>query len=281
VKFGVAIFPTDYAISMAELAPAAEQLGFESLWVAEHSHIPVSRRSPWAGGAELPKHYWHTMDPFVALTVAAMASKKIRVATGICLLIQRDPIHTAKEVDLVSNGRFIFGIGGGWNREEMEDHGTVFSTRWKLLREKVEAIKTIWTQDEADYHGEMVNFGPMRCWPKPVQKPHPPIILGGSGPKILERVVRYADGWMPNRGDVIERIPELQEMARAAGRGPIPVSYYPKPEASQIERLAAAGVERCIYYVPPDGRDQALAKLEELAQMIRPYIESEATSKAG
>jgi probable F420-dependent oxidoreductase len=284
VKFGVAIFPTDYAISMAELAPAAEQLGFESLWVAEHSHIPASRQSAWPGGAELPKHYWHTMDPFVALTVAAMASRTIRLATGICLLIQRDAIHTAKQaasVDLVSNGRFIFGIGAGWNREEMEDHGTVFSTRWKLLREKVEAIKTIWTQDESEYHGEMVNFGPMWCWPKPVQQPHPPIILGGSGPKILERVVRYGDGWMPNRGDVIERIPELQEMARAAGRGHIPVSYYPKLAASEIERLAAAGVERCIYYVPPDGRDQALAKLEELGRMIRPYVESEATSKAG
>jgi probable F420-dependent oxidoreductase len=283
VKFGVAIFPTDYAISMAELAPAAEQLGFESLWVAEHSHIPVGRQTPWPGGAELPKHYWHTMDPFVALTVAAMASRTIRIATGICLLVQRDPIHTAKQVasvDLVSNGRFIFGIGGGWNREEMEDHGTDFSKRWKLLRERTEAIKTIWTQDVAEYHGEMVNFGPMWCWPKPVQKPHPPVILGGSGPKILERVVRYADGWMPNRGDVIERIPELQELARAAGRGHIPVSYYPKPVASEIERLAAAGVERCIYYVPPDGRSQALTKLEELARMIRPYLESEAASKA-
>ena len=283
MKFGVAIFPTDYAISMAELAPAAEQLGFESLWVAEHSHIPANRLSPWPGGAELPKHYWHTMDPFVALTAAAMASKTILVATGICLLIQRDAIHTAKQVasvDLVSNGRFIFGIGAGWNREEMQDHGTVFSTRWKLLREKVEAIKTIWTQDESEYHGEMVNFGPMWCWPKPVQKPHPPIILGGSGPKILERVVRYADGWMPNRGDVIERIPELQELARAAGRGDIPVSYYPKPGASEIERLAAAGVERCIYYVPPDGRDQALAKLEDLGRMIRPYVASETTSRA-
>jgi len=275
VKFGVSIFPTDYAISMAELAPAAEELGFESLWVAEHSHIPASRQSPWPGGADLPKHYWHTMDPFIALTVAATATKTIRLGTGICLLIQRDPIHTAKEtasVDLVSNGRFIFGIGAGWNREEMVDHGTDFSTRWKLLREKAEAIKAIWTQEEAEYHGELVDFGPMRSWPKPVQKPHPPIILGGSGPKILERVVRYADGWMPNRGDVIERIPELQELARAAGRGHIPVSYFPKAEGSEIERLAEAGVERCIYYVPPDGRDQALAKLEELGRMIQPYL---------
>ena len=143
MKFGVAIFPTDYAISMTELAPAAEDLGFESLWVAEHSHIPTSRKTPWPGGAELPKQYSHTMDPFVALTVAALASKTIRVATGICLLIQRDPIHTAKQVasvDHVSGGRFIFGIGAGWNREEMADHGTDFSSRWKLLREKTEAI---------------------------------------------------------------------------------------------------------------------------------------------
>jgi probable F420-dependent oxidoreductase len=275
VKFGIAIFPTDYAISMAELGPAAEELGFESLWVAEHSHIPVSRQSPYPAGGELPKHYFHTMDPFVALTVAAAATRTIRVATGICLLIQRDPIHTAKEaasLDLVSKGRFIFGVGAGWNREEMADHGTEFSSRWKLLREKVEAVKAIWTQDEAEYQGDMVSFGPMWCWPKPVQKPHPPVLLGGSGPKILERVVRYADGWMPNRGSAIERIPELQELARAAGRAPIPVSYYPKADASEIERLASVGVERCIWYVPPDGRDQALSKLEELGKLIRPYL---------
>src|SRR3984893_18231647 len=178
---------------MAELAPAVEQLGFDSLWVVEHSHIPVSRQSPYPAGGELPKHYFHTMDPFVALTVAATASKTIRLATGICLLIQRDPIHTAKEVasvDLVSNGRFTFGIGAGWNREEMADHGTEFSTRWKLLREKVEAIKAIGTKERPESHGDMVVFGRMWCCPKPVKNPPPPILLGGSGPKILERVVR-------------------------------------------------------------------------------------------
>ena len=275
MKFGVAIFPTDYAISMTELAPAAEQLGFESLWVAEHSHIPTSRKTPWPGGSELPKHYWHTMDPFVALTVTALASKTIRVATGICLLIQRDPIHTAKQVasvDLVSGGRFIFGIGAGWNREEMADHGTDFTKRWQLLRERTEAIKAIWTSDPAEYHGEMVDFGPMWSYPKPVQKPHPPVILGGSGPRILERVVRYADGWMPNRGAVIERIPELQRMADAAGRQPIPVTYYPKANAEEIERCARAGIERLIWYVPADGRDAALKKLDELGTLIRPYV---------
>jgi len=275
VKFGIAIFPTEYAISMTELAPAVEQLGFESLWVAEHTHIPTSRQSPWPGGAELPKHYWHTMDPFLALTAAALASKTIRVATGICLLIERDPIHTAKEaasLDVISGGRFIFGIGGGWNREEMADHGTAFTKRWQLLRERTEAIKAIWTSDPAEYHGEMVDFGPMWSYPKPVQKPHPPVILGGSGPRILERVVRYADGWMPNRGAVIERIPELQRMADAAGRQPIPVTYYPKANAEEIERCARAGIERLIWYVPADGRDAALKKLDELGTLIRPYV---------
>ena len=275
MQFGIAVFPTDYAISMDELAPSAEQMGFESLWVAEHSHIPTSRESPWPGGSYLPKHYWHTLDPFVALAIAARASKTIRVATGICLLVQRDPIHTAKEaasVDVVSGGRFIFGVGGGWNREEMRDHGTDPSQRWKLLRERVEAIKTIWTHDPAEYHGEMVDFGPMWSFPKPIQHPHPPVVLGGSGPKILERVVRYADGWMPNRGDVIDRIPELQRLAAAAGRAPIPVTYYPKEGREEIERLAEVGVERLIYYVPPDGREAALRKLEQLAEMVRPYV---------
>jgi probable F420-dependent oxidoreductase len=215
------------------------------------------------------------MDPFIALTVAATASKTLRLGTGICLLVERDPIHTAKEVasvDHVSNGRFIFGVGGGWNREEMADHGTDFSQRWKLLRERVEAMKAIWTQEIAEYHGEMVDFGPMLSWPKPAQKPHPPVILGGSGPKILERVVRYGDGWMPNRGQVIERVPELQRLAKAAGRDPIPVTAYPRPSAEDIERYAQAGIERCIYWLPADGRDAALSKLEELATLVRPYI---------
>ena len=274
MKFGIAIFPTDYAISMAELAPAVEEAGFESLWVAEHSHIPTSRATPYPAGGELPRMYMHTMDPFVALTAAALASKTLKVGTGICLLIERDPIHTAKEaasLDVVSKGRFLFGIGGGWNREEMADHGTVFETRWKLLRERVEAVKAIWTQDEAEYHGEMVDFGPMWCWPKPVQKPHPPVLLGGNGENVLKRLVAYADEWMPNRGAALQRIPELREMAQAAGRGNIPVTFYPRDTAADIERAAEAGVERCIYYVPADGRAPALTKLNELARLIEPY----------
>jgi len=274
MKFGIAIFPTDYAISMAELAPAVEEAGFESLWVAEHSHIPTSRITPYPAGGELPRMYLHTMDPFVALTAAALASKTLKVGTGICLLIERDPIHTAKEaasLDVVSKGRFLFGIGGGWNREEMADHGTVFETRWKLLRERVEAVKAIWTQDEAEYHGEMVDFGPMWCWPKPVQKPHPPVLLGGNGENVLKRLVAYADEWMPNRGAALQRIPELREIAQAAGRGHIPVTFYPRDTAADIERAAEAGVERCIWYVPADGRAPALTKLNELARLIEPY----------
>jgi probable F420-dependent oxidoreductase len=273
MKFGVAIFPTDYAISMTELAPAVEAVGFESLWVAEHSHIPV-KHSPWPAGGELPKQYWHTLDPFIALTAAALASKALKVGTGICLVTQRDPIHTAKEVaslDHISNGRFLFGIGAGWNREEMANHGTEFSTRWKLMRERVEAMKAIWTQEVAEYHGEMVDFTPMRSWPKPIQKPHPPVILGGSGPNILKRVVAYADGWMPNRGDVLGRISELRELARAAGRGDIPVTVYPKATKEDIDELLGAGIDRCIWYLPSDGRDQALARLADLEKVTRPY----------
>ena len=274
MKFGIAIFPTDHAISMTELAPLVEEAGFESLWVAEHSHIPTSRATPYPAGGELPRMYMHTMDPFVALTAAAVASKSLLLGTGICLLIQRDPIHTAKEaasLDCISNGRLLFGVGAGWNREEMADHGTAFETRFKLLRERVEAVKAIWTQDEAEYHGEMVDFGPMWCWPKPVSKPHPPVLLGGNGPNVLKRVIAYADEWMPNRGAALERIPELRQMEAESGHAHVPVSFYPRDTAADIERAAGVGVERCIFYVPADGRAPALTKLDALAKLIQPY----------
>ena len=274
MKFGIAIFPTDHAISMTELAPLVEEAGFESLWVAEHSHIPTSRATPYPAGGELPRMYMHTMDPFVALTAAAVASKSLLLGTGICLLIQRDPIHTAKEaasLDCISNGRLLFGVGAGWNREEMADHGTAFETRLKLLRERVEAVKAIWTQDEAEYHGEMVDFGPMWCWPKPVSKPHPPVLLGGNGPNVLKRAIAYADEWMPNRGAALERIPELRQMEAESGHAHVPVSFYPRDTAADIERAAGVGVERSIFYVPADGRAPALTKLDALAKLIGPY----------
>jgi probable F420-dependent oxidoreductase len=274
MKFGIAIFPTDYAIAMTELGPAVEERGFESLWVAEHTHIPVSRSTPYPSGGELPKHYWHTLDPFVALTAAAAVTRTLRIATGICLVIEHDTIDMAKEVaslDHLSGGRFIFGIGGGWNREEMANHGTAFETRWQVMRERVEAMKTIWTREEPEYHGDFVDFEPIWLWPKPVQKPHPPILLGGNGPNTLKRVVRFADGWMPNRGDFLERIPELQRLARDAGRGPIPVTAYVRPDPQLIERCIEAGVERIIYYLPSDGRDAALSALDKLTSLTQPY----------
>ena len=276
MKYGVTMFPTDYAIPVTELARAVEDLGFESLFVPEHTHIPASRRTPWPGGAPLPEEYRHTLDPFVALGGAAAVTSTLKVGTGICLVIQRDPITLAKEVasvDHLSGGRMIFGIGGGWNLEEMEDHGTRPAVRWKVLRERVLARKRIWTEEAAEFHGKYVDFEPLWSWPKPVQQPHPPILVGGDGPRTLERVVEYGDEWMPiggrGSGDLAERIAELQQMASAAGRGPIPVSLFgarPAPEA--IEKYARAGVGRCVFGLPPVPADQALPLLKRYADAI-------------
>src|SRR5881409_1986863 len=197
MNIGVCMFFTDYAIRIDELAREAEARGFESLWVPEHTHIPTSRRTPFPGGDQLPKEYAHTFDPFVSLMAAAAATTRLRIGTGICLIIERDTITLAKEVaslDLLSGGRFIFGIGGGWNAEEMEDHGTVYATRFQKMREQIEAMKVIWTQDIAEYHGEIVDFPPMIARPKPVQKPHPPVIIGGAFRHAARRAIRYGDG---------------------------------------------------------------------------------------
>ena len=228
MHFGASMFLTDYSMTPAALGKALEERGFESLWAPEHSHIPLSRRSPWPGGGELPKQYYDVMDPFVTLTAAAMATTKLKVGTGVCLVNQRDPIQTAKlvaSIDQVSGGRFLFGIGVGWNAEEMENHGTAFATRAKLVRERVEAMKAIWTQSKPEYHGEFVNFDPMMTWPKPVQKPHPPVIVGGAFPHGARRAVRYGDGWIPlagrpGYGDVFETVPKFRAMLQEAGRDP-------------------------------------------------------------
>ena len=200
MKYALSMFPTEYAIRIDDLARAAEERGFESLWVPEHTHIPVSRRTQFPGGTELPKEYSHTLDPFVALGAAAAVTTKLKLGTAICLVVERDPIVLAKEVaslDLLSGGRFLFGVGVGWNVEEMENHGTNPKTRRTLMRERIEAMKAIWTQEQAQYHGRFVNFDPIWSYPKPVQKPYPPILMGGQGTKALQGVVDYCDGWMP------------------------------------------------------------------------------------
>jgi probable F420-dependent oxidoreductase len=276
MKFGIAVFPTDYAAVPGTIARLVEERGFESLFFPEHTHIPVSRRTPYPGGGELPPEYSHTLDPFVALTAAAMATERLLVATGICLVVERDPITTAKEVaslDHVSGGRFLFGVGAGWNEEEMENHGTDPRRRFGLMRERVEAMKAIWTEDEAQYHGRYVDFDPIWSWPKPVQKPHPPILVGGNGPKVLDRVLAFGDEWMPNSiGDeqkFFARVAELQERARAAGRGAIPITFSGAPtKADLIGRLANAGIHRCVFYVRPAQADEIERQLDERAALV-------------
>src|SRR5690242_8375207 len=228
MDFGAAMFFTDYSMAPGEFASALEARGFESVWAPEHSHIPTSRQTPFPQGGELPKKYAEAMDPFVTLTAAAMATKALRVGTGVCLVAQRDPIQTAKlvaSIDQVSEGRFVFGVGNGWNQDEMEDHGTAFATRHKLARERVEAMKAIWTQERAEYHGEFVRFGPIMAWPKPVQRPHPPILVGGAFPYSARRAVRYGNGWMPqitagSPTPLTDLIPRFRQMAAEAGRDP-------------------------------------------------------------
>jgi len=277
MKYGVAIFPTDYAIRPDEVARAAEERGFDSIFFPEHTHIPASRRSPYPRGGELPREYSHTIDPFVAITMAAAATKTLKLATGICLVIERDPIVLAKEVasvDLASNGRVIFGIGGGWNAEEMENHGTAFKSRWKLLRERVEAMKELWTKEAASYHGEFVNFDPVWCWPKPVQKPHPPVIIGTHGPRALQRVVRYCDGWLPNAGrggELVPQIAELRRLAQEAGRDPktISITAFAAPtDRRTLDSYEAAGVERAVFFLPPEGRDKVMPVIDQQAKLI-------------
>ena len=276
MKYGVEIFPTDYTISVTDLGRAAEELGFESLWFPEHTHIPASRKSPWPGGPELPKEYWHTLDPFAALAAVAAVTSTLKLGTGICLVVERDPITTAKEVstvDFLSNGRFLFGVGGGWNYEEMENHGTNPKLRWRIMRERILAMKAIWTQENAEFHGRYVNFDPIWQWPKPVQKPHPPIIVGGNGPGTLDRVIEYGDEWMPIAGrgpDLAARIQELQEKAKAAGRGRIPVSIFgapPRPDL--IETYRQIGVDRVIFRLPSAEPEVVLAELRKAAEVAR------------
>ena len=274
MEFGASIFFTDYSISPTELAVALEQRGFDSLWVAEHSHIPVPRRTPPPGGGELPKRYYDVMDPFVTLSAAAAVTKTLKLATGICLVIQRDTIQTAKSVasiDQISGGRFLFGIGGGWNVEEIEAHGTDFGTRMKKMREQIEAMKAIWTKTTAEYDGEIVKVPPMQTWPKPVQKPHPPVLVGGAFPYAARRAVRYGDGWFPNAtsGDPEQYMPAFQKMAAEAGRN-LSVTIGGAPEdAAKLQRFRELGAERVNVSLPAEGADKILPVLDRWAGLMR------------
>ena len=280
MKFGASMFFTHYSMPAPDLAVALEQRGFDIVWAPEHSHIPVSRKTPFIMGGDLPKRYYDVMDPFVTLTAAAMATKTLKIGTGVCLIAQRDPIQTAKlvaSIDQISGGRFVFGVGDGWNQDEMENHGTVFTSRHKLARERIEAMKAIWTQSKAEYHGEFVNFDPMMTWPKPVQKPHPPILVGGAFPYSARRAVRYGDGWMPQvttyaQTPLLELIPRFRQMAAENGRDPASLQISiggQQPDADLIRQYQDAGVDRVSCSLESDTAAAIMPILDQWAEIIR------------
>ena len=275
---GVFYFPVDYGINVAELATALEDRGFGSLYVPEHTHIPLSRKTPFPGGGELPKRYAHTHDPFVALAFAAAATKKLKIGTGICLVPQHEPIVTAKAIaslDQLSGGRFVFGIGGGWNVDEMENHGATHKDRFKIMREHVLAMKALWTQEHASYKGEFVKFDPVLSYPKPTQRPHPPIVLGGESDHTLKRVVEYCDGWFPRTRtgfDPVEAKARLAKAASEKGRDPksLTITVFGAPNKAEVlESYAKAGIEGALLAIPDGTRDEILAFLDKQAPLTK------------
>jgi probable F420-dependent oxidoreductase len=261
---GLAYFPTDDGIDPATLARAAEEKGYESLLIAEHTHIPTSRESPYPGGGELPSKYFHTYESWVALTCMAAATERLKIGTSVSLVIEHDTILLAKQVaslDRLSGGRVIFGVGAGWNKEEMRNHGTDFDHRFGIMREKVEAIKAIWSQDEPEYHGRYVDFDPIWCWPKPAQSPLP-VYIGGNGPKVHDRVLRYGDGWMPNMKDLGELGERVAQLRERAGRH-VPVTYYgATPET--LSRIEALGVDRALIVIESGPEAEVLASIPSI-----------------
>ena len=273
--FGVHIFPTQYSFQPDALAQAAEERGLESVWFSEHSHIPIR----FLDKASLPEFYWQTYDIFVAMTLAAAVSKNIKIGTGVALVMERNPIFLAKEtatLDLISNGRFIFGIGAGWLEAEMADHGVTYRSRFQLLKEQIQAIKEIWTTPEAEFHGQFVNFDKMKAFPKPYQQPHPPIIMGGSGKKAIECAAKFCDGWAPWAMEwtkAKEAISELKKQAAANGRDPnsLEISLFEEslPDEKKLEDMEKTGVKRIIVTLLGQSREQALPTLDLLAHINR------------
>ena len=280
MHIGVFIFPTDTTLQPVDLARAVEDRGFESLWLPEHSHIPASRRTPWGGrkGAPpLPEMYWRTHDQFVALGAAAAVTETLKLGTGITLVAQRDPIWLAKQVaslDTISGGRVLFGIGYGWNKEEMAHHGVRYTERRAIVREHVLAMQRIWTEDEASFDGDHVSFEPSWSWPKPVQRPHPPIVMGGAaGPKTLRDIAEFCDGWMPigGRHELGSKLGALRDALAAAGRAPDAVElgvFGAPPDAAKLAALAELGVARAVLSVPPENPEEVLATLDAHAKLI-------------
>ena len=279
MKIGAVMFFTSDSMRPAALGRALEERDFESLWVPEHTHIPSTRKTPYPAGGGLIRPYYEIMDPFLVLNAAATATSRLRIGTGICLVIQRDPIVLAKmvsSIDQLSDGRFLFGVGNGWNQDEIENHGTVFKTRHKLARERIEAMKTIWAAEEPEYHGELVSFDKMKQWPKPRQTPHPPIIVGGAFPHAARRAIRYGDGWIP-RDDWLERdgvgiLDQFRAMAKEAGRDPasLPISLFRVPD--RIERLRQyqdLGIDRVVFSLPAEKEDKILPILDRWADLKR------------
>ena len=279
MKIGAVMFFTAESMRPAALGRALEERDFESLWVPEHTHIPSSRKTPYPAGGGLIRPYYEIMDPFLVLNAAATATTRLKIGTGICLVIQRDPIVLAKmvsSIDQLSDGRFLFGVGNGWNQDEIENHGTDFKTRHKLARERIEAMKAIWAAEEPEYHGELVRFDKMKQWPKPRQQPHPPIIVGGAFPHAARRAVRYGDGWIP-RDDWLERdgveiLHRFRDMAKEAGRDPasLPISLFRVPD--RIERLRQyqdLGIDRVVFSLPAEKEDKILPILDRWAALKR------------
>jgi probable F420-dependent oxidoreductase len=280
MRIGALIFPTDLTIRTDRLAREMEDRGFESLWVTEHTHIPTSRRTPWPGGSELPEEYRRTLDPFVGLAAAAAVTERLNLGTGICLVAQHHPITLAKSVaslDLMSDGRFLFGIGVGWNEDEMENHGVDPHSRRARVRESVLAMKGLWTEEAAGYDGDHVSFSASWSWPKPVRFPHPPVIMGGAGgPVTFRHIVEYCDGWMPIHGrrNVFERVGELRAAAEAAGRDPdsIELGVFGCPiDAEVVDSYRAAGFTRAVFWLPHAGADRVLPVLDAGAPLVQQF----------
>ena len=277
MQIGLFPFSTDYSMPIDKLAIAAEERGFDSIWVPEHTHIPANRATPYPGGGELPKEYSHTLDPFVALGIAAGVTKNLKLATGICLAIEHQALTLAKTVatlDHISNGRVLLGLGAGWNREEMENHGTGYDSRFRKLEEQMAALREIWTNDEATFHGEFENFDSVWSWPKPVQKPHVPMILGGETDYTLKRIVKFADGWLPramNPELVLKGIKKLESFAEEAGRSMDTISisvFAPPPRGEVIDRFRETEVDRVILMIPPQNEAETLSRMDRYASWV-------------